>query len=728
MTTDQRIAEVSLTAVLDLGDATPDGPATLELRGPLDPSVLRTALARIASGSPAPRGEQPRLRRHGPGHHTLECSGRYPLGALADLLTAAHPPPGAPERERSDRELADQERSDRELPTRERPDRELPELFEPTPLQREMLAESASCPAPQVGQLFWRWHGPLDTGRFTAAWQAVFDCETVLRAAFVRDPEPRVAVYPRSSPDVVRHRHGTVTRQALMERERLRGFDLSRPGMLRAALLDGEPQEGYVPPTDVLLTYHRGLLDSWSVRLLLQEFYRAYVDSGTLRGGERRPDLRDYRRWLSAQGQGPAGEVFARRAEATAAALPRAPAGAVTRRHGTGRTGARLNRTEAARLARWSVRRGATESVVLQAVWAMLLYRAAGRVRGPAEVNFSVLVSGRGITMEGIARVPGPFGNPLPMTVEVDPRRTVPELLRDVRDRALDIAACEWVSAGQLRAAAAGPLNGPETLLSFEHRLRPLEDLGADLAAQGIQVTDPDPAAPQTGFPIGVVAYYDSTGGLVLSSVHDRGRLDDDGVAALLAHSARLLRELPLGAGDVSTIAEVLSGLAGDEVPRLYDAVAGQLVCLRPAREPGAGTVCLVGPSGPGDGHDDRHDELVGCYPGPQALAVLRGHPDQAGAALCPSVGSPVGPLMDPPAGSPAGSPAGTTGPLVLGAFSGSGALACELARSLASHYGRPPLVVLGTEGTAGDGVADFARHLAAAAERSGREGLAARK
>jgi hypothetical protein len=693
MTTDQRIAEVSLTAVLDLGDTTHDGPATLELRGPLDLAVLKSALARIAGESSAPHCEQPRLRWHGPGLHTLECSGRYPLGALADLLTAAHPPP-------------------RWAPEQERPDREAPELFEPTPLQREVLADSASCPSPQVGQLFWRWHGQVDTDRFTAAWQSVFDCETVLRAAFVLGPEPRVALYARSSPDVVRHRHGTISRRALTERERERGFDLGRPGMLRAALLDGEPQEGYVPPTDVLLTYHRALLDSWSVRLLLQEFYRAYLDSGTLRGGERRPDLRDYRRWLSAREPALAREVLGRRAGASPAALPRAPAGAVTHRHGTGRTGARLTGTEAARLARWAVQWGATESIALQAVWAMLLYRAAGPLAGPAEVSFSVMVSGRGIPMDGIERVPGPFGNPLSVTVEVDPRRTVPELLRDVRDRALDMAAYEWVSAGQLRDGAAGPRDAPETLLCFEHRLRPLKAVSAELAAQGIHVEDPDPMGPQTGFPIGVVAYHDSTGGLVLSSVHDRARLHDDGVAALLAHSARLLRELPLGPGDPPTVAEVLSGLAGTEVPRLHDTPAIQLVRLRPAREPDAGTVCLVSLPRPTDG-DDGHDELVRRYQGPQALVVLRGRTEQAPrgrAALSPLVG-----LL-----------AGAAGPLVLGGFSGAGALAVELARFLAPSGGRPPLVVLGARGAGGDGADDLARHLAAAAERR-RDGPAAR-
>lgn len=60
-------------------------------------------------------------------------------------------------------------------------------------------------------------------------------------------------------------------------------------------------------PTRIVLTYHRALIDTWSAHLLLREFYRAYLAGGTLPGGERRPDLRDYSAWLAAQDRGAAG-------------------------------------------------------------------------------------------------------------------------------------------------------------------------------------------------------------------------------------------------------------------------------------------------------------------------------------------------------------------------------------------------------------------------------------
>ncbi|MFF9220998.1 condensation domain-containing protein [Streptomyces viridosporus] len=698
--TAERDADVSLTAVLTLSGPARDAPGTLELHGPLEPLLLEAALARVAAGRPELRGTRPRTVRRGPGRHTLEADATYPLGVLADLLTAAVPGPAGEHGAGGGKHR---------ILARRQPVAALPELLALTPLQRELLSDTADRPQQQVAQLFQRWHGPLDTGRFTAAWQSVFDHETVLRSAFVWDPQPRIALHARARPEVVRHEHGALTWQALVEQERARGFGLGRPGPLRFALLDGAPQEpgdGCVPPTDVLLTYHRGLLDSRSVRLLLHEFYRAYLSASSPHGGERRPDLRDYRRWLSAQDSAPARDFWTRTGVAPGAGLPRARPGAVTGRQGTGRALARLTRAEAARLADWTARRGTTESGALQAVWAMVLFRTGGADRGPAPVGFHVTLSGRGIPMEGVEHIPGLFDNPLPMSLEVDPEGTVSALLRDVRDRVLDMAAYEWVSAGQIRQwhGLDADVDAPETLLSFEPRPRPLEGLTAQLAVQGIYVEEAAPVGGRTVFPMDVVAHHDHLGGLALTSMNDRGRLHDDHAAQMLAQSARLLRELPGSAGDSTTVAEALSTLADADAPRLYDrptaAVDRRLVRLRGAARPGAVTVCLIAPPGT---PLDRYADLARHYQGPEALTVLR-----ADVARMPEAVEALRPLL-----------AAGARP-VLGGFSGAGALACELARHIAAGSGRAPLVVVGAAHDAdGDRVCGLTRALGAAARRA---------
>ncbi|MDI3409427.1 condensation domain-containing protein [Streptomyces cavernicola] len=675
----------SLTAVLALGGAERQATSTLELRGPLDPLLLDAALARVAVDRPELREECPRIVRQGPDRHVLELAAPYPAGVLADLVTAAAGVSGARTAE-------------------------LPEPLALTPLQRELLADPPRHRKQQIGQLLWRWHGRLDTTRFIAAWQSVFDHEAVLRTAFVWDPGPRLALHAGARPDVVRHPHGSLTREALVEEERARGFDLGRPGLLRVALLDGPspwPDEvASTSYTDVVLTYHQGLLDSWSVGLLTREFYRGYLTEGRPQGRERRPDLRDYRHWLDTQDPSAARDFWTCQGRGPGSGLPRARSGVATGGLGTGRAQLRLTPDEAARLKHWAARWGVTESSVLQAVWAMLLFRADTAARGPAPVRFDVTVSGRGIPMDGIACLPAPVDNPLPMTLRVDPAATVPALLRAARDRALGMAAYEWVSAGQITGwlgddAGAG---FSDTVVSFEHWPSRLEGLETELAAHGLRVADVEPVGGWTGCAMSLVARYDSQGGLVLTAVHDRARLRDDHAAGMLADSARLLRELPCEAGESTPVAQLLAGLTGTDVPRVYDSPVdpegGSLVQLRGAARPGAGTVCLIAPPGaPGT----SHAALARRYRGPEALSVLWADPDRLPESL-----AALRQLLT------------VGGPLVLGGFAGAGALACELAGHLAAELGEAPLVVLGAGTNAGDGrMRQLARELGAAARMS---------
>ncbi|WP_405961803.1 condensation domain-containing protein [Streptomyces sp. NBC_00024] len=207
-------------------------------------------------------------------------------------------------------------------------------------------------------------------------------------------------------------------------------------------------------PARVLLTYHHALLDDWSARLLLRAFYRAYLADGRLPGGERRPDLRDYVRWLRRQDTAPARDFWTRAVPPrTAAAWPArhtapAPAGPV------GRTRLRLSAAQTERLAAWAARWGSTESGALQAVWSLLLYRAGG-ARAAAPVRFSVTASGRGIPFEGAPRMPAALSTAWPLSVEVAPHSTVATLLSDLRDRILERSAYEWLSPGQIRSWTA---------------------------------------------------------------------------------------------------------------------------------------------------------------------------------------------------------------------------------------------------------------------------------
>ncbi|MGW3176829.1 condensation domain-containing protein [Streptomyces sp. NPDC001153] len=674
----------------------------LRLHGPLDAACFHRALHRIAESRPDTRQAGPRLLRHGPDLHTVVLPGEagasapYPVGLLADLLTAAPDsvldggagagsPGGA---------------GDRSCGT-------LPRTEPVTALQQQRLADALARPDQQVEQIVWRWYGPLDTGRFEAAWQAVGERESVLRTGFLWDPRPRAVVFDRGPLDVVRHRHGTVIRRAaLLARERARAFDLRRPGPLRVALLDSGPADAAAPFTDVLVTYHRALLDSWSVRLLMRECCRAYLADGVLPGGERRPDLGDCARWLGAQDLAPAGDFWRRHAahralgpaHRTTAPVPARPTAAGPA--GSGGTGVHrsaLSPAESTDLARWAARWGVAESSVLQAVWAMLQYRASGAAPGPAVVGFGLDFPGRGLLLEGIEGVPGPFENALPVTVAVDAALALPGLLRELRDRAMDMAAYEWVADGALDPGTGrGTASRAGGLLAFDCGPRPEETYGDALAAHGIRLEEQETAGSPAGYALRLRAGHDTRRALVVTCVYDRDLVDGGTARTLLAHTVRLLRLLPGAATGTTTVGDTLAWLPDDTTPPVPEGSLARdgapLVSLRGASAPAAATVCLVDvPGAPRTGHW----ELVRHYRGPEALTALRlvsgGDTATAGAL---------------------GRLARSRGRLVLGGYSGAGALACELARHVTGPGVRPPLVVVGGTCDDPDGPRGLARAL----------------
>lgn len=689
--------------VVDLGPA-PYAEPLLELHGRLDEARLEAALGQAAVRAPGAALLRHRVDRHGHGHHTLRLTAEdpdrpgdpFPYGLLADLLT--RPPTSG---------------------TRTTP------ALTPTPLMRELLADADAHPGRHVERLSWAWHGPLDLERFRASWQSVVDHESVLRAAFDDGPEPLLLLHDDVRAEVLWLPHGSVRWNDLVEHDVRRGLDPRRPCGLRVTVLGAAAAgDGKARAAHVLLTYHHALLDDWSARLLLREFYRAYLAGGRLPGGERRPDLRDYVRWLGHQDTAPAREFWSRGAPPADAVspVPRAEPPGPAR---TGRTWIRLTAEQAERLAAWAARLGSTESGVLQAVWAVLLYRASG-ADGTARVRFGVTASGRGILFEGADRLPASLRTPLPLSVDVDPGRTVGTLLAELRDRALDITSYEWVSPGQVRAWSAADRTGPGgglpadgSLLVFEGRPHPADDLSEELAAHGVRVERPDRLGARTAFPVTLVAHQGGDGGLVLTAFYDRD--PHTGVAEALTHSALLLGELPYLPGDSTTVADLLRLLdaAGGTArqppapreepdpaePRRPRSALGSdegadlpLVSLRLAADPGAGVVCLVQTHGTPRA---RYDRIAAAYQGPESIVLLHSGPGGARARH-----NALRPLADGPR------------LLVLGAFSGGGSTAYELARLMAANGGRPPLVVLTGATT---GAAPLARMLETVAARAGR-------
>ncbi|MFD3546698.1 condensation domain-containing protein [Streptomyces sp. NPDC058655] len=647
-----------LAVVHEMGPATPGPAVALELCGPHTDADTELFAARIAERH---RRFRFTLERHGPGRHTLR------------LL----PDPTAPDPTAPDPATPDPAVPGPAVPGPPAPGPAVPgpvelsaalladllgpcpgagETLDPGGHQRELLREALTRPdgrGRHLEQVHWNWTGPLDRARFRAAWQSVCARESVLRAAFDWTALPRLVLHPHTPTgtgrgagvDVVHRTRADTTWQELLEEDRGRGFDPGRPPLLRVSVLEGEPGT----PARVLLTCHRALLDERGVRLLLREFYRAYLAGGVLPGGERRPDLRDHARWLARQNTDGARELWTRTAPPRHAATAVARPGPDTRQSGTGRLHRHLGEPHGSRLRSWAAARGAGESSALHAVWALLLYRAAG-ARGPLPVSFAVQVCAGDIALPGAAGIPGLLGGPLPMTVRVDPAAPVAALLQQARDALLDLAAYPWVHAEMIRRWTGRPPGQPlaATLVRFDALPELPPALRAELRERGIEADEPRTIAAATGPPLTVAARHQD-GALLLDAVYDRAVLADADASAVLDQCLALLGALAELPDPDPTAGRVLELLAHAPTPSMAPPPPAPhrrtaLSTLR-AGEPTADVICLLAVPGAAPG---VRELFTRAHRGPQTIVALEtdGPPQEAVHAALDGVLRPGGRLV----------------------------------------------------------------------------------
>ncbi|MGW3917221.1 condensation domain-containing protein, partial [Streptomyces sp. NPDC005070] len=343
-------------------------------------------------------------------------------------------------------------------------------------------------------------------------------------------------------------------------------------------------------------------------------------------------------------------------------------------------------------------------SMTSQAVWALLLYRARDTAPAPAAVGFGLDFPGRSLLLDGIEGIPGPFENTLPLNLTVDPALTLPHLLRTLRDVVMDLSAYEWTTpASPATARTLGPRAGG--LLAFDCGPSPENAYGHELAAHGIRLEEQEAAGAPAGYALRLRAGHDARRALVLTCAYDRDLIDDTTTRTLLAHTVRLLRLLPVTATAATTVADVLAWMPRTPTPPVPDGPAARdtapLVLLRGTPAPATATVCLL--DTPGAPHTG-HRELLRHYRGPEALTALR-----------PTAGPP------PAQADVLARLARAGGRLVLGGYSGTGALACELAHQVTRAGVRPPLVVVGgpdDDPHAPRGLADALQRAGASAAR----------
>ncbi len=297
--------------------------------------------------------------------------------------------------------------------------------------------------------------GGLDRAAFEEAVQGVVDRHQALRTAFtskLRD-RPRQVVLRRVrvplleedwrglSPGEQRARLAE-----FLEEDRRRGYDLSKPPLMRIALFRLE-EEVYT----FAFSYHHIIMDAWSMPTVIGDllgFYRARANGGDAGAAPARP-FRAYIDWLARRDLG-RGEAFWRRELADFDTPTPLGGERVLEEMAPGSQDvveAELPPATAAALVAEARRHGLTPTTLVMGAWSLVL----GRFANERDVLFGTVVSGRPPELDGVESMVGLFTNTLPVRARWSGAEAAHAWLQALQGRLFEAREYEWAPISRLR-------------------------------------------------------------------------------------------------------------------------------------------------------------------------------------------------------------------------------------------------------------------------------------
>jgi non-ribosomal peptide synthetase component F len=403
-----------------------------------------------------------------------------------------------------------------------------PSVYRLSPTQEAMLSQSLlhGDAAFYVEQVDCILRGDLRLNHFEDSWQRVVNRHESCRTAFAwrttESPVQVVGTFVRLPIDIQDWRNLSVEQQQSQfaeyaERERIRGFELSKAPLMRLALL----RTG-IDSYRFLWTHHHLILDGWSISPLLSDFWKIYE---ALRDGKEPslPPPTPYRRyidWLSARDLASEERFWRRRLEQlprrsrprstrVARAPEHPPMGDFTKEVGP----PLMQRLEA--LARQLY---ITPNICLQAAFGIVLRERTHN----SDIVFGTTVSGRPPQLEGYESMVGVFINTIPVRMRIPAAGRLSDWLQAEQTAFTEQVSFSSASLSDIHRWSGLPLNIPLFDSIFVFQNYPLNSavLGSH---QDLAILDVKPLI-RTKYPLTVMAMRNA--GLRFDFAFDRGHFD----------------------------------------------------------------------------------------------------------------------------------------------------------------------------------------------------------
>ena len=345
---------------------------------------------------------------------------------------------------------------------------EIEEILPLSPLQRGLLFHAISDDSEDyLTQIELCLEGRLDISVLRNACSALLERHPALRAGIwyegLNTPVQVVAAWAEPAWRQVAVGSGaTAARERAAEQilaeERSSKFDLTRPPLIKFALIRTAPEQ-----YRLLITVHHIMLDGWSTPLLIQELFAHYAAGGRASVLPAVAAYRDYFAWLATQDSAASTEAWR---GALAGGIEPALLGAWPATPGLADNLARnveLSSSATAALVRTARTAGVTLGTLVQGAWAVML----GHLLNREEVVFGTTTALRPEQISGIERIIGPLINTTPVRVRVSPVERVTDLMRRIQIEQTDLLSHRHLSLAEIqRQSGAAELF--DTLVVFD--------------------------------------------------------------------------------------------------------------------------------------------------------------------------------------------------------------------------------------------------------------------
>jgi hypothetical protein len=449
------------------------------------------------------------------------------------------------------------------------------DTYELSPMQQGMLYDTvaASQPGMYCIVVSYRLSGALDAQSLFEAWRTAVARHPILRTSFHwhERHEPTQAVHRHVELPVTEHDWRDLTADdqqarltALLDEENRRGFDVTRPPLIRLSLVRCADEVH-----ELVVSHHHLLLDGSCKPRLFADVFSAY---DALREG--RPlDLetpQPYRRfieWLREQDR-PAAERFWRQELSgltePAPLWPGMPAAA---------RGARdyeehrfeLDESASNGLRTFARTHRLTLNTVVSGAWALLLAHAGRR----DDVVFGATVNAQPPTLDGVEAMLGLFINTLPVRVAIARETPLVDWLREAQRRQTRARDYDYAPLSAMHQWSDVPRGVPlfESILVFENNL----GFGADSERHGsVEITDVR-AHIRNSLPLTLRCVPGRRVSMQL--LYETARFSAGTVASIAERLVRLLGEMAADAGaPVARLLERLDDLERMQTARTADA------------------------------------------------------------------------------------------------------------------------------------------------------------